>query len=123
MVTNVMSLGRNGLADWVIQRITAIIIGIYTLVLLGWLIVQGEVDHAAWSGFMGSPCMQIANTLMLFSVGAHGWIGLWTVTTDYMTRLQFGGAARWVRLLTQCVIALLTIIYLMWGLVMIWGGA
>lgn len=123
MVTNVMSLGRNGLSDWVIQRLTAIILGVYTIVLLGWLVMHGDIEYLAWKNFMGSLGMQIANTLMLFSVAAHAWIGLWTVTTDYMTRLQFGNAARWVRLLTQCVIALLTFVYLMWGLVMIWGGA
>lgn len=123
MVTNVTSLGRSGLSDWLIQRVTAVILGVYTVVLLAWLMSHGDVDYLAWKAFMGSRCMQIGNTLMLFSVAAHSWIGMWTVTTDYMTRLQFGDAARWVRLLTQMGIAILTLVYLLWGLEMIWGGA
>ena len=59
---------------------------------------------------------------MIVAVGAHAWIGLWTVTTDYLTTRQIGAAATGIRLLAQLVIALLTLVYLLWGLVIIWGG-
>ena len=72
---------------------------------------------------MGSFPMRIANTLLLFSVVTHTWVGLWTVATDYLTRMTFGGAATGVRLATQAIIGLLLLIYLLWGLLMIWGGA
>ena len=62
MVTSVTSLGRNGLSDWLIQRVSAAILAVYTVVVLGWLITQGEVTYDAWSGFMGCLLMQIANT-------------------------------------------------------------
>ena len=123
MVTSVTSLGRNGLYDWLIQRVTAVVIGAYFVFTFGWLMAHGGLDYLTWKGFMGSVCMQIANTLVLFSVAAHAWVGLWTVTTDYITRLQFGDAATGVRLVAQVVIALLTLVYMIWGLVMIWGGA
>ena len=123
MVTSVTSLGRNGLYDWLIQRVTAVVISLYTIFLLGWLVANSGFDYLTWKAFMGSLCMQIANTLVLFSIAAHAWVGLWTVTTDYLTRLQIGAAATGVRLLGQAVIALLILVYLLWGLVMIWGGA
>lgn len=123
MVTSVTSLGRNGLSDWLIQRVSAVILAVYTVVVLGWLVTQGEVTYDAWSGFMGCLLMQIANTFMIVAVGAHAWIGLWTVTTDYLTTRQMGPAATGIRLLVQVVIALLTLVYLLWGLVTIWGGA
>jgi succinate dehydrogenase / fumarate reductase, membrane anchor subunit len=122
MVTSVTSLGRNGLSDWLVQRVSAVILAVYTVVVLGWLIAQGEVTYEAWSGFMGCLAMQIANTFMIVAVGAHAWIGLWTVTTDYLTTRQIGAAATGIRLLVQLVIALLTLVYLLWGLVIIWGG-
>lgn len=123
MVTSVTSFGKNGVSDWLVQRVTAVIIGVYFVGLLGWLMANSGFDYATWKGFMGSLPMQIANTLMLLSVAAHTWIGLWGVTTDYLTSLQLGGSATGIRLLVQAVIILLTLVYLLWGLVMIWGGA
>lgn len=123
MVTSVTSLGRNGLYDWLIQRVSAVIIGVYLIFMLGYLMFSGEMDFDRWSAFMGSLSMKIFNTLLVLSVAAHTWIGLWGVTTDYLTKLTFGGAATSVRLFVQMGIALLLAIYMLWGLVMIWGGA
>ena len=82
MVTSVTSLGRNGLYDWLIQRVSAVIIGVYLIGMLGYLMVAGDLDYGSWKALMGSVCMQIANTLLVVSVAAHTWVGLWGVTTD-----------------------------------------
>lgn len=123
MVTSATSLGRNGLYDWLIQRVTAVLLGVYTVVVLGFLLLNPELDYGAWRAFMSSLPMQIANTLMLLSVAAHGWVGLWTVVTDYLTSRQLGGAATGIRLVVEAALALALLVYLLWGLVMIWGGA
>lgn len=123
MVTPVTSLGRNGLYDWLIQRVSAVIIGVYLIGMLGYLMVAGDLDYGSWKSFMGSICMQIANTLMVIAVAAHTWVGLWGVTTDYLTSLTFGKAATGVRLIAQVAIALALVVYLFWGLSLIWGGA
>lgn len=123
MVTSVTSLGRNGLYDWLIQRVSAVIIGVYLIGMIGYLMIAGDLDYSTWKACMGSMVMQIINTLMVFAVAAHTWVGLWSVTTDYLTRLTFGNAATAVRLVAQMAIALSLIVYLIWGLVIIWGGA
>lgn len=123
MVTSATSLGRNGLYDWLIQRITAVLLGLYTLGLLGFFLLGPELDYPVWSALMGSLPMQITNTLVLLSVAAHGWVGLWTVATDYLTNRHMGNRATALRLIVEVVIALALLVYLLWGLVMIWGGA
>ena len=123
MVTSVTSLGRNGLYDWLIQRVSAVIIGVYLIGMLGYLMVAGDLDYGSWKALMGSVCMQIANTLLVVSVAAHTWVGLGGVTTDSLTSLTFGKAATGVRLIAQLAIALALVVYLLWGLVLIWGGA
>ena len=40
-----------------------------------------------------------------------------------LTSLTFGKAATGVRLVAQMAIALALVVYLLWGLVLIWGGA
>ena len=123
MVTSATSLGKSGLSDWIIQRVTAVVIAVYVVVILGWMMSNSGFDYDAWQGFMGCTYMSIANTLVLFAIAAHTWIGLWGVTTDYLTSLQLGGSATGIRLVVQAVIALVLLAYLVWGLVMIWGGA
>lgn len=123
MVTSVTSLGRNGLYDWLIQRVSAVLIAVYVIGMMGFLLAHTDLDYGTWIAFMGSAPMRIANTLLLFSVAAHTWIGLWSVTTDYLTSMTLGSAATGVRLLVQMAIALLLLVYILWGLLMIWGGA
>lgn len=123
MVTSVTSLGRSGLYDWLIQRVSAVVIGVYVIGMIGFLLAQPDLDYGTWAALMGSAPMRIANTLLVFSVVVHAWIGLWSVTTDYLTRLTFGTAATAVRLVVQMAIVLLLLVYLLWGLLMIWGGA
>jgi succinate dehydrogenase / fumarate reductase membrane anchor subunit len=119
---NVTSLGRNGLYDWVIQRVSAIIVGLYFIGMLGYLMAHPHMEYATWSAFMGSVCMQVINTIVFFMIAAHAWVGVWTVTTDYLTGLAIKKHATGVRLVVQVVIALLLTIYLLLGLHMIWGG-
>ena len=40
MVASVTNLGRSGLYDWVVQRLTAVILALYTLFLLGFVIAS-----------------------------------------------------------------------------------
>lgn len=122
MVTSVTSLGRNGLYDWLIQRVSAVVIAVYAIGMVGYLLCHPSLDYGTWTAFMGSAPMCIANTLLLFSVAAHTWVGLWTVTTDYLTGMALGKSATGVRLVVQVIIALLLVIYILWGLLMIWGG-
>lgn len=122
-VTSATSLTKNGLADWVVQRFTAVVIAVYFVVVLGWIVGNSGFDYDAWKGFMGSTAMLIATTVTLFCIAAHTWIGLWGVTTDYLTTRQMGGLGTPSRIIAQAVIALVTLIYLVWGLVIIWGGA
>lgn len=123
MVTSVTSLGRNGLSDWLVQRVSAYLLAVYAIGLMAYLLFNSGLEYAAWHALMTSVPMQIINTLVVFSIAAHAWVGLWTVTTDYLTGTQLGTSATGVRLVAQALLVLLILVYVLWGLVMIWGGA
>ena len=123
MVTSVTSLGRNGLSDWLIQRLSAVVIGVYAIALIAYLIANPGLDYEGWKACMTSVPVQIANTLVILSVVGHAWVGLWTVTTDYLTRTQFGNAATGLRLGVQALLVLAILVLLLWGLLIVWGGA
>src|SRR5690606_3377052 len=106
-----------------VQRVSAVLLGVYFIGLAAYLICTGsELDYATWHALMSSLPLKIINTLVIISVAAHAWIGLWVVTTDYLTSLQFKRGATGIRLTAQSVLVLLLAAYALWGLWMIWGA-
>ena len=121
MVTQVTSFGRSGLSDWVVQRVSAVILGAYTIFLAAWIIFTPEMTYAQWSELFSSTAMRIFSLLALLSLISHAWIGLWTIATDYLTSMTLGNAATKVRFLFLCVCALVLFVYFIWGIDILWG--
>ncbi len=121
MVTNVTSFGRSGLYDWVVQRITAIYLAIYFVGLLGFLVLTPEFTYSSWSSLFSATWMRIASLAALVAICAHAWVGLWTVSTDYLTGDLLGSKATAVRLVFQAACVIVMFIYLVWGIQILWG--
>jgi len=119
MVTQVLSLTRSGLADFVVQRLTAIILGAYTFCMLGFFL-STNVTHQVLAGFFWSMPMQVFSTLTTLSIAAHAWIGMWTIGTDYLRPAHIGGAATAIRFAYQLICLLVLFVYLVWSLQLIW---
>ena len=49
MVSQVTSLSRNGVSDWVIQRVSALVLATYTLWVFGFVVLNPGMDFATWS--------------------------------------------------------------------------
>lgn len=114
MVGNVTSLTNNGLRDWLIQRATALVIGVYALVLLGFFMRNSTLDFTHWQEFFSSKPMQILGTLAVMSIVLHAWIGIWTVCTDYIKPAC-------IRMGVTFLVLLLDAILLVWGIKVVWG--
>ena len=121
MVTNITSLTRSGLSDFVVQRVSAVVIGLYALCVLGFFIVTPGVSHAQLVGYLGSTSMQLFSTLMVLSTAAHAWIGMWTVGTDYIGPHYFGKYATTFRLIYQSGVLVVLFLYVAWALQLFWS--
>lgn len=121
MVTNVTSFGRSGLYDWVIQRLTAVVLAIYFVALLGYLLINPDLTYQQWQALFATTWVRIASLLALLALCAHAWIGLWTISTDYLTADMIGAKATAVRFLFQTACVVLMFIYLVWGIQILWG--
>ncbi len=121
MFTRVIGLSRNGVIDWLVQRGTAYVLALYTVVVVGYLAFAGEITYADWQALFGSLWMQIFTMLSLISLCAHAWIGMWTIGTDYMRELQMGERADKIRRIYLVVCGAVLIGYLLWGVVILWA--
>lgn len=114
MVTNVTNLGRSGVYDWMMQRVTAIVLAVYTVFVLGFLVMTPEVSYVEWKALFGSTCMRIFSLLAILSLAVHAWVGLWTVSTDYIKPTG-------IRFVFQAMCGLVTFIYVIWSAQILWG--
>ncbi len=120
MVTNVTSFGRSGLSDFVVQRVTAVVIALYVLCLTGFFLANPAVDFDTLHRFFGALPMQMFSTLAILAIAAHAWIGMWTVGTDYIRRHYFGARATVVRIIYQFGVVGALFIYVLWALQIFW---
>lgn len=121
MVSNV-TMGRNGLYDWAVQRATAVILLAYVLCITGSVIAAGDMDYAEWRALFSHPAMRIFSLLALLALCAHAWIGMWTVATDYLTPKFIGGPATLIRFLFELLCLIVLFAYLVWGVRILWSA-
>ncbi len=120
MVSQVTSLTGNGVADWVVQRVSAYVLALYTVVIVGILLI-GQPGFEGWQALFDQTWMQVFTLLALLSTCAHAWIGMWTIGTDYIREHYFGSGADGIRLVYQVAVVLVLLVYLIWGIQILWG--
>jgi len=114
MVANVMSLTGSGTRDWLVQRVSAIVFGLYILFLLGFIVLHPNLRYEQWHALFAHAWMRIISAVVLLNLILHAWIGIWRVTTDYMTAL-------WLRMTLQILIVLALLSCFVWGIDILWS--
>lgn len=114
MVEIATSLGKNGVQDWLIQRVSAVILGIYTLFLVGYFLMHSSLSYGEWQALFATRPMRYGTLLVLLSLLAHAWIGFWIITTDYIKILS-------LRLVVQLLFIIAVFVCLVWGARILWG--
>ncbi len=114
MVTNVTSLTGNGLKDWWIQRATALYFLMYSLFLFVYLLGHCHLNFTQWQDLFDNTGFKVATIIALFSLTLHAWIGIWTVTTDYLKCTV-------IRFSLQLAVMLFLLAQFVYGLMIVWG--
>lgn len=115
MVTSVTNYGRSGVYDHLIQRVSAAILAVYTVFIFGFIVVTPELQYAQWQGLFAQTWVKVFSLAALISTCAHAWVGMWTISTDYMKVVA-------LRFLFQLVCVSVLFVYLVWGIEIIWGA-
>ena len=121
MVKSVTSLGRSGLSDWLLQRVSALIMSAYLVFMVVYFCLNPSPSYAQWSELHSSLAMRIFSLLTILSIAAHAWIGIWCVLTDYITVRLIGPKATPIRMFLQLAMIVVILFYVVWTLDILWG--
>ena len=114
MVASATSLGRSGLHDWIIQRVTAVVLAAYVIYLAGFVFSADTLTYGVWQGLFAQTWFKIFSFLAIASICFHAWIGMWIVSTDYIKPTG-------IRLVFQALVILFCFACLIWGAQILWG--
>ena len=121
MVTNVTNFSRSGLYDWMAQRVSAVVLAAYFIFLIGYMVANPGLGYAEWHGLFSHNAMRIFSLLALVALIVHAWVGMWTITTDYLTPMAIGRWATGVRFLVQADCGVIQFVVFVWGVQILWG--
>lgn len=82
---------HSGLGEWVVQRLTAVYMFLFIVIVLIRLSISPVSSQEDWLLLSSGLLFQIALLLFVFSLLAHAWLGLKSVFLDYVHpwRLRF----------------------------------
>ncbi len=114
MVNRHVSGAHYGLRDWLAQRITAVVMIVYTVLFVVMLLKMPQFDYAGWRGVWMTPLMRYATLLFLLCLFVHAWIGMRNIFMDYIKPTG-------LRVALYALVILALVAYGAWAVQILWG--
>lgn len=102
-----------GLKDWLAQRITAVVMAAYTVMILAAVMGGATQSQEVWRGFMSHGFIRFVTFLFIVSLCYHAWVGIRDIWMDYVKPTG-------VRLSLHVLTLLALIGYAGWAIQIIW---
>ncbi len=103
-----------GVKDWLAQRVTAIVMAVYTIVLLVSFLTAQDFSYEGWAGLFSKQWFKLFSLVTFLGLFYHAWVGIRDIWMDYVKSAG-------LRLLLQ----LLTIFFLLacaaWTVQILWS--
>jgi succinate dehydrogenase / fumarate reductase, membrane anchor subunit len=113
MVKRLVVGAHYGLRDWLAQRITAVVMALYTLLILVVIFQRAPFTYESWKALFAQGWMRIATLLFAVSLAWHAWVGVRDILMDY---IKHDG----LRLALQVLSVLLIAAYVGWAIEILW---
>ena len=102
-----------GLRDWLAQRVTSLLMALFTLAVVVQILMPGPLDYVRWSAIFASQWMKVLTFVTVVALLYHVWVGMRDVWMDYVQPVG-------IRLLCQ----VFTIVWLVgcagWAIQVLW---
>ena len=73
-----------GFRDWLAQRITAIVMAVYTVILLLSFLTGSDFSYMGWAGLFAQQWFKIATFVTFVALFYHVWVGMRDIWMDYV---------------------------------------
>ena len=73
-----------GTRDFLAQRSTAVLMALFTVILLVRFLMAGPVGYEMWAGIFAPQWMKFITASVIVSVLWHAWVGVRNVWMDYV---------------------------------------
>jgi succinate dehydrogenase / fumarate reductase membrane anchor subunit len=113
VVKRVVVGAHYGMRDWLAQRLTAVVMVAYSLVLAVALVRGEPITYAVWRDLFAQGWMRVATLVFAVSLVWHAWVGTRDILMDY---IKPDG----LRLALQVFTVLLLAGYLGWTIQVLW---
>lgn len=114
MVSREVVGAHYGWRDWLAQRVTAVVMFVYTVFVLVAIAKVAPLDYPTWQSLWHAQIMRYATILFVVSVLIHAWIGVRNIFMDYVKHTG-------VRLVLFVLVILALVAYGFWAVQILWG--
>ena len=73
-----------GLRDWLAQRVTAVLMALFTIVLIVQVLLPGPMGYDKWAGIFSTQWMKVLTFAVIVALAYHVWVGMRDVFMDYV---------------------------------------
>lgn len=113
MVNRVVVGAHYGVGSWLAQRITAVVMALYSVILLVVFLTGRPITYAVWKDLFTQGWMRVATLIFAVALVWHAWVGARDILMDYA---KHDG----LRLTLQVITVLLLAAYLGWAVQILW---
>ena len=79
-----VDIGHFGLYDWIAQRVSAVILAIYTVIFTTAIIILRNDGYLGWSDLFSNFWMKSISILATLALCYHAWVGIRDIWMDYI---------------------------------------
>ncbi len=82
--TRSLGSAHRGLMEWLVQRVTSIYLGGFTIYLIVYLALTPVKNYVTWTAYFAHGAVRLAWGLFFLSLLLHAWVGLRSIYLDYL---------------------------------------
>jgi succinate dehydrogenase / fumarate reductase membrane anchor subunit len=103
-----------GMKDWLAQRVTAVVMVLYTAILLIAFLTGQNFTYEGWAGLFAQQWFKLISAVTLLGLFYHAWVGMRDVWMDYVKAVG-------PRLILQMATMLWLIACAVWAVQILWS--
>jgi succinate dehydrogenase / fumarate reductase membrane anchor subunit len=113
MVNRIVVGAHYGLRDWLAQRVTGLIMAVFSIIVVVVLTTGVPITYAVWANLFSQGWMRVATLLFAASLAWHMWVGVRDILMDYIKPTG-------VRLTLEILVLLVIAGTLAWAMQILW---